>query len=168
MFPLKNGCIDYQRINYSCSQQKGGLHLLPRPYPGTAFVTSYRFKALGRLSTITHPSSIIETKNYNSYGYLGSISVGGLAKWTITSMNAFQKVTGGQYGSSLTTTYGYDSYGFLNSIVTGTIQNCSYNFNTVIGNLNWRQNNKYSNLKEAFNYDNLDRLDNVYQGVRHQ
>ncbi len=83
-------------------------------------------------------------------------------------MNAFQKVTGGQYGSSLTTTYGYDSYGFLNSIVTGTIQNCSYNFNTVIGNLNWRQNNKYSNLKEAFNYDNLDRLDNVYQGVRHQ
>jgi len=35
----------------------------------------------------------------------------------------------------------------------------------VTGNLDWRQNNKYSNLKETFNYDNLDRLDNVYKGT---
>jgi RHS repeat-associated protein len=30
--------------------------------------------------------------------------------------------------------------------------------------LNWRQNNKYSGLKEDFQYDNLDRLDDVYKG----
>ena len=35
----------------------------------------------------------------------------------------------------------------------------------MTGNLNWRQNNKYSNLKETFNYDNLERLDNVYKGT---
>ena len=40
-----------------------------------------------------------------------------------------------------------------------------YNFNPASGNLTWRQNNKISNLKEDFTYDNLDRLDNVRIGI---
>lgn len=44
---------------------------------------------------------------------------------------------------------------------TDTIQNYSYNFNPITGNLNWRQNNKHFNLREDFQYDNLDRLTNV-------
>jgi len=41
------------------------------------------------------------------------------------------------------------------------IQDYSYNFDPITGNLNWRQNNKYSNLREDFYYDNLDRLDYI-------
>ena len=80
-------------------------------------------------------------------------------------MNARQQVTAGRYGGNLNATFGFDNYGFPTSTVTGSIQNDSCNFNAVTGNLNWRQNNKYSNLKETFNYDNLDRLDNVYKGT---
>ena len=53
---------------------------------------------------------------------------------------------------------GFDTYGFPTSVVTGTIQNYSFNFNPVTGNLNWRQNNKYTGLREDFQYDDLDRL----------
>ncbi len=56
---------------------------------------------------------------------------------------------------------GFDTYGFPTSVVTGTIQNNSFNFNPVTGNLNWRQNNKYTWLKEDFQYDDLDRLTDV-------
>jgi hypothetical protein len=35
----------------------------------------------------------------------------------------------------------------------------------MTGNLTWRRNKKKSDLKETFNYDNLDRLDNVYKGI---
>jgi len=80
-------------------------------------------------------------------------------------MNARGQVTAGLYGSDLSATYGFDAYGYPTSTVTGTLQSYSYNFNTVTGNLNWRQNNKYTGLKETFNYDNSDRLDNVYQGT---
>jgi hypothetical protein len=45
--------------------------------------------------------------------------------------------------------------------VTGTIQDYSYYFSPDTGNLSWRQNNKHTNLREDFQYDNLDRLTNV-------
>ncbi|HRC90194.1 MAG TPA: hypothetical protein PK910_09280 [Bacteroidales bacterium] len=45
--------------------------------------------------------------------------------------------------------------------VSGSILNFSYNFNLSTGNLVWRQNNKYPGLKEDFQYDNLERLDNI-------
>ncbi len=145
---------------------KGRIASITETIPGaTAFATSYTFDALGRLSTITHPSSIVETKNYNSNGYLSSVSAGGSTRWTTTAVNARQQVTAGQYGTSLVAAYGYDSYGFPTSVVTGSLQNCTFSFNPITGNLNSRQNNKYSELKETFNYDNLVRLSNVYQGI---
>jgi len=66
-------------------------------------------------------------------------------------MNARGQVTAGQYGSDLSATYGFDAYGYPTSTVTGTLQSYSYNFNTVTENLNWRQNNKYSNLQDTLN-----------------
>jgi RHS repeat-associated protein len=76
-------------------------------------------------------------------------------------MNARQQVTSGRYGSNLNTTFGFDTYGYPASTVTGTIQNFSYNFDPVSGNLNWWQNSNYSSLREDFYYDDLDRLDSV-------
>ena len=144
---------------------KGRVLSITETIPGSSsFTTSYSYDGYGRSSTITHPSGITETNSYNSNGYLSSVSAGDTVRWTTNGMSARQQVTSGQYGSSLGTTFGFDSYGFPTSTVTGTIQNYSYNFNTVTGNLNWRQNNKYTNLKEDFTYDNLDRLDNISMG----
>jgi len=51
-------------------------------------------------------------------------------------MNARQQVTTGTYGNNLNTTIGYDNQGYLTSKVTGTIEDYSYNFDPVSGNLN--------------------------------
>ncbi len=134
--------------------------------PGSSpFTTSIGFDDIGRVSTITHPSGIVETKNYNSSGYLSSISAGGSTRWTTSGMNARQQVTAGHFLNNLNATFGYDSYGFPTSVAVDTIQNYSFNFDPVSGNLNWRQNNKHSNLRESFYYDNLDRLDSIRMGT---
>lgn len=125
------------------------------------FITSLTYDNLGRRSIITHPSGIIETNNYNSNGYLVSISTGSITRWTINSMNARQQITSGRYGSNLSATFSYDDYGNITSSAIGTIQDYSYNFNPLTGNLNWRENNKHTNLREDFQYDNLNRLTNV-------
>jgi len=157
----------YGTVSHTYSyDSKGRVISVVDTIPGTTpLTTSFNYDSYGRMSTITHPSDIIETYNYNGNGYLSSISAGGSTMWTTTSMNARGQVTAGQYGSDLSATYGFDAYGYPTSTVTGTLQSYSYNFNTVTGNLNWRQNNKYTGLKETFNYDNSDRLDNVYQGT---
>jgi RHS repeat-associated protein len=145
---------------------KGRVSSVTETIPGSSsFVTSYSYDSYGRLSTITHPSGIVETRNYNSNGYLSSVSAGGSTRWTTSAMNALQQVTSGQYGSNLSVTFGYNSYGYPTSTVSGTIQNYSYNFNSATGNLNWRQNNKYTGLKEDFYYDGLDRLDYIMKGT---
>ncbi|NLJ43460.1 MAG: hypothetical protein GX431_07355, partial [Bacteroidales bacterium] len=148
---------------------KGRVTSVIDTIPGTTpLTTSFTFDTYGRSSTITHPTGLVETNNYNSYGYLYRIDAGGNAVWTTSSMNARNQTTAGQYGNNLSAGYGFDNYGSPTSITAGTnnaIQNFTYNFNTSTGNLNWRQNNNGSNLKETFNYDNLDRLDNVYQGI---
>jgi RHS repeat-associated protein len=133
---------------------------------GSSFTTSFTYDGLGRISTITHPSGITETKNYNANGYLSSVTAGGNVCWTVTSMNAKQQITEGQFRNNLNVTNGYDVYGFPTSInastTTDTIQDYSFNFNPTTGNLNWRKNNKYESLHEDFNYDDLDRLINIY------
>jgi RHS repeat-associated protein len=144
---------------------KGRITTNIETIPGSSsFTTSLVYDDKGRIRKIVHPSGITETKHYNQNGYLDSISTNCLVRWTTTGMNARQQVTSGQYwqsGGSLNATFGYDTYGYPTSTVAGTIQNYSYNFNPVTGNINWRQNNKYSGLREDFQYDNLDRLSNV-------
>ena len=146
---------------------KGRVTMITDTIPGTApLITSFTYDTYGRLGTITHPSGIVETKNYNSNGYLSSVSTGGSTRWTISSMNARQQITGDTYGSNLTETLDYNSYGYLTSVSTGTngsIRNYQYDFNSATGNLNWRKNLKQSNIMENFEY-NLDRLIRVYRG----
>ena len=148
---------------------KGRVTSVIDTIPGTTpLTTSYTYDAFGRNSTITHPSGLVETNNYNSFGYLFRIDGAGSAVWTTSSMNARGQVTAGQYGTNLAAGYGYDSFGFRTSITAGadnSKQNFTYGFNATTGNLSWRQNNNGTDLKETFNYDNLDRLNNVYKGI---
>ena len=127
--------------------------------------TKYSYDNLGRKRSVTHPTGITEFYAYNTNGYLDSISAGGIVRWEINSMNARQQITSGKYANNLNATFGFDEYGYPTSIVTrttqDTIQNFTYHFTQTTGNLEWRKNNKHSNLPEVFEYDNLDRLTNV-------
>jgi hypothetical protein len=93
-----------------------------------------------RSSSIIHQSGITETKNYNANGYLSSVTAGGNVCWTVTSMNAKQQITTGQFRNNLNVINAYDDYGFPTSInastTTDTIQDYSFNFNPTTGNLN--------------------------------
>lgn len=139
---------------------KGRVNSIVETIVGSDFSTSFTYDSYGRLSTRTHPSTLVETLGYNSYGYLSTISAGGSVRYTITSQNAREQLTGATYGSSLTATYGFDTYGYPSSTATGSIQDYRYSFDPVTGNLNSRQNFKRS-LSESFGYDNLDRLTTV-------
>ena len=130
---------------------------------GSVFLTGYAYDKYCRLSTITHPSGIIEIKKYNLYGYLDSVSAGGSVRWIISSMDERRNITSGQFGSNLPITYLYDGFGNPIKIITGTIRTNTYHIDAVTGNLLSRTNNK-AGLTETFNYDNLDRLDNIYKG----
>lgn len=124
---------------------------------GSNFSISLTYDSYGRLSTRTHPSGIIETLGYNSFGYLSTISAGGAARYTITSMNAREQLTSSTYGSNLNATFGFDIYGYPSSTITGNVQDYRYVFDAITGNLTSRQNYLRSK-SESFTYDNLDRL----------
>jgi len=91
---------------------------------------------------------------------MSSISAGGATRYTVTSMNAREQLTGATYGGSLTATYRFDSYGYPTSTQTGTIQDYRYSFDPYTGNLSSRQN-YLRGKSESFGYDNLDRLTSV-------
>ena len=144
---------------------KGRISTIGETIPGqSALSTSFTYDTKGRLSTRTHPSGIVETNNYNSYGYLASISAGGSTRYTINTMNARQQVTGATYGGSLIGEFGFDSYGYptySKAKVSSTYrQDYRYSFTASTGNLYSRQNYLRSKT-ETFTYDNLDRLTGV-------
>ncbi len=127
---------------------------------GSNFSTTFTYDSYGRLNTRTHPSGIVETLNYNSNGYLASISAGGAVRYSISAMNARQQVTSSVYGSSLNATFGFDAYGFPNSSSAGQLKDYRYVFDQVTGTLTSRQNYRQS-LTESFGYDDLYRLTTV-------
>lgn len=143
---------------------KGRVNSVDETIAGTNFSTNFNFDSYGRVNTRTHPSGIVETWGYNGNGFLATISAGGSTRYTVTSMNAREQLTGATYGSNLAATFGVDSYGYPNISSAGSIQDYRYAFNPVTGNLNSRQNFKCS-LSESFSYtdnqDNLDRLTSV-------
>jgi RHS repeat-associated protein len=142
---------------------KGRVNSVSETIAGSSFPTSFTYDNLGRLGTRTHPSGIVETIGYNSFGYQTTISAGGSIRYTVTSMNAREQLTGSTYGSTtpLTATYGFDAYGYPTSTVTGSIQDYRYVFKATTGNLTSRQNFRQNKL-ESFGYDTTpDRLDTV-------
>ncbi len=143
---------------------KGRVNNISETIPGSsAFSTSFTYDSKGRMETRTHPSGIVETNHYNSYGYLDYISAGGATRFTVTAMNERRQVTAATYGSSLSGTFGFDSYGYPTSSATRNggvyLQNSNYGFDSATGNLAIRVhiNNQYTK-GESFTYNNLDRL----------
>lgn len=133
--------------------------------------TIYAYDGLGRLSTITHPSGIVETRHYNGQGYQDYIHAGSNTLWKINSLNTRMQITSATYGNSLNLTNLIDDYGYTNVIKaqngSSVLQDFEYNFNPVTGNLNWRKDRLTgrNNMQENFDYDHLDRLKRIYRGT---
>ena len=136
---------------------KGRVTSVGENIAGSNFSTSFTYDLYGRLGTRTHPSGIVETLEYNSNGYMATISAGGSIRYTLNSMNAREQLTGSTYGSNLTASFGFDTYGYPSSVSTVAVQDYRYVFNAMTGNLTSRQNYLRSK-SESFTYDNLDRL----------
>ncbi len=145
-------------------EDNGRLSVVNEIIDGITYSTGFSYDNKGRISTITHPSDIVETNNYNNFGYLSSVSTDGVTQWTTLAMNSRGQVTSGRYGATLNTSCIYDNYGYPVSTITGSLQNFQYQFNPVTGNLNQRSNGLIPSLQENFDYDALDRLDRIYKG----
>ena len=143
---------------------KGRVQNITETIDGSDYQTTFTYDGIGRLDTRTHPSGIVEKSNYNSYGYLYQTLADNQVVWTISTMDERQNIRSGVYGNStLNATFGFDSYGLPNSSVVTGIQNYSYSFDPVRGNLTWRKN-EINGIQENFTYDNLDRLTGTYRG----
>jgi RHS repeat-associated protein len=143
---------------------KGRIQTITETIDGSNYQTSFAYDAIGRLDTRTHPSGIVEKNSYNSSGYLYQTLADNAVVWAINTMDERQNIRTASYGNgTLSATFGFDSYGLPNSSVVTGIQNYSYSFDPVRGNLTWRKNEN-NGIQENFNYDNLDRLTTTYRG----
>ena len=130
-------------------------------YDGQNFIFSYTYDALGRPLTVTSPSGLVTTNEYNSYGDLIKIWKGSTVVWEGTAQNSNGQFTQFKLGNGAATNNTYNSRGELTGIQTNRngaiIQNNRYEYHAKTGNLLARKDLK-NNRHESFQYDNLDRL----------
>ncbi len=68
---LINICLPGSISRSYSYDNKGRVETITDTIPGSSpFLTTFTYDSYGRLSTCTHPSSIVETMNYNAGGYL--------------------------------------------------------------------------------------------------
>jgi RHS repeat-associated protein len=130
----------------------------------TTYTTSTSYDIYGRADQVIYPSTNYTIKNhYNEFGFFDKViqTSDGKVLWQATAYNEKGQLLQSTAGTSLTTTKEYNPLnGSLTAIRTGTLQNFEYEFD-ALGNLNWRKDMN-RNMKEGFEYDNLNRLSNVY------
>jgi len=101
---------------------------------------------------------------YNAYGYVDQVRTNNQLVWDANSVNEYGDVDNFTLGNQVNTVISYDQYGFVDGISStkgGTyLQNWSYDFNNITGNLTGRTglNSSGSNVSETFTYDDLNRL----------
>jgi len=124
----------------------------------------YEFDELGRPYILTYPTGFQIKNIYNEYGYLSQVVRVSDNKiiWEANEVNANGQIEEFLLGNGLTTQKTYNnSTGIIQKIETGNVQDFSYSFDEL-NNLTERKDNK-RNLTETFDYDNLNRVTNVYK-----
>lgn len=155
-FPASiNGPSDMVSFEYDAL---GRQTTITETVDGTNYISSATYDSEGRTSNLTYPGGFSVRYEYNSNGFLNKIvnATSNSALWTAGGANEVGLFESYTLGSNLTTNVSYNNDGYIETIKTGTIQDMSYNFNSL-GNLLYRKNNK-RNLQEDFTYDNLNRL----------
>ena len=109
----------------------------------------------------TSQNGSIATENFvYANGHNAEIKLDGTTTlWKLTEENALGQPTKATTGT-MNRTYSYTAYGMPMGRTAGTIQNFTYSFDVLKGNLNSRKDNN-RNLTETFGYDNLNRLSSI-------
>jgi RHS repeat-associated protein len=133
--------------------------------PDSKYLTRTYAYSNGNVSSIQYvsQSGTLGTESYEyANGHLKKIIFAGNTVWELTGENALGQPTGVTTGN-IVRTYGYTSYGMTTarSATAGgsTVQNFTYQFDPVRGNLTWRRD-VGRNIQENFTYDYINRLQN--------
>ena len=125
-----------------------------------SFTTLTSYNALGLPETTTYPAGLKVRNNYDSNGFLTSVTNADseTVYWTLLSMNARGQVEKERYGNGTETTTAYDATtGRVTAITAPQVQlSLGYSYD-ALGNMTARRNGKYG-VAETFSYDALNRL----------
>jgi RHS repeat-associated protein len=126
---------------------------------GNSYLTRYQFDNFSRVEKTFYPSNFCVKNVYNNYGHLSQIinEATNQAIWICNSTNSLGKVSSFTSGNAKITQCTYNSYGYLTQLNTPNVQNMSYDYNLLNGNLKSRSD-LILNKIESFTFDNLDRL----------
>jgi len=128
------------------------------------FTASYSYLSTGEIGNVVLNSAVTMSYEYNTYGYVDQVRTNNQLVWDANSVNEYGIVNNFTLGNQAVTSIDYDSYGFVDEITTiknGTyLQNRSYDFNNITGNLTSRMglNSSGGSVTESFTYDDLNRL----------
>jgi RHS repeat-associated protein len=128
------------------------------------FTASYNYLSTGEIGNVVLNSAVTMSYQYNTYGYVDQVRTNNQLVWDANSVNEYGDVDNFTLGNQVNTVISYDQYGFVDGISStkgGTyLQNWSYDFNNITGNLTGRTglNSSGSNVSESFTYDDLNRL----------
>ena len=131
---------------------------------GPLFSTSYEYDAFGNITKQTYPSGFSVKHGYNANGYHMQAKRGdnGVLIYQADEMNALGQYNKYTLGNIVQTQKTFNDRGMPSTCIATGIQNMEYGFNFINGNLNYRKD-FIVNHTENFEYDNLDRLTNIYR-----
>jgi len=140
------------------------LSIIQKVDDQNTFTRTFEYNARGELiKTITN-SIVTETYTYNARGYQDQILVNGSLVWKAYSQNKYGIIDNFKLRNNTENTIlTYDQYGFPESIQTigaTTLQNWTYSFNPLTGNMTSRSGLKSNGTiaSENYTYDNQNRL----------
>jgi len=125
------------------------------------FTTSYTYDDLGRVATMTYPSGLVLSYEYDANSHLKKVKNGGTVIYELEDKNALGQVIEYTLGNGITTTKTINEHGHLTDIVAPGVQNLTMEFDPHTGNLEKRKNN-LTNVQEDFVHDDSDRLELAY------
>ena len=154
--------------NYSYDNLNRPIEVLENIGAGGSFSTTYSYDQYNNISKITYPGSgFAINKIYDTHGYLTKINkVDDNSRiWQTNTLNPLGQCANYYLGNnSITVNKTYTNFGYAQNFsanLGGTsIQNYSFNFDPLLGNLKSRTDYRASGntLTESFSYDLLDRL----------
>lgn len=127
---------------------------------------AYQYDSKNRLEKTTYPGGLDVVYTYDDYGFKTGATAGGMK---IYGLKKYEGLSAGTsvFMDSITMTVACDYYGYETNrkIARGdnAIENLTLEFERKNGNLLSRKRNK--DLKEYFEYDNLDRLTTVKRDI---
>ncbi|MCB1616689.1 MAG: VCBS repeat-containing protein [Pseudomonadales bacterium] len=131
---------------------------------GDNYSVQTSYDSLHRPDVSTYPSGFAVKNNYNSLGFLDTITNNSTSEqyYEAVAMDARGNMIEENYGAGITSVRAYNpANGFMQSVfstdsLSNTIQDMSFNFDAV-GNLIYRAD-AINSFTENFTYDNLNRL----------